>query len=922
MKQKLHILFCFMLLMMGAGQAWATETTTTYVFNSRDWTAKVDGVEANWTSNKRASGFTEGQGIQITTSATGANATSPQSFNSISKIVVTYCTNNKSGKGDIKVKIGSGSTKSFSVTAPSSGGTTLKTTEFNYNPTETGKVTLTVDCSTNSVYIYSIAITYDPDQTIPDNPVDPNVAFASEEVSVQKGSTVMNELTKPDDLTVSYSSSNSSIATYNLSTGVVTGVAIGTATITVSWSAVTGKYNEGSKSFDVTVFGAINPEVAFSADSYTISINKSGSNPITKPADLTVRYSSNDTNIATVDENTGEVTGRAVGEATITASWDAVVDKYNEGSVSYQVIVSPNLIVDFEEPTSEYPEWEFSNMTTKQKNSDVPAHGDSYFGTTGGKASASITTNEKIGSPASLTCYVSKQSSNTTTSTWYIQVSEDGTTWEDVNTTSATDMTKGEWKKFTADLSAYGNVYVRVYYNGSTAVRCIDDLTLEIGKKPKMTCSTTAIDAGNIEVGEPTTKTFTVTQSNLTGDVTISADMGVVTPSTIAMGADETTVTWTYTPDSAGEFSAVITVASEDDELSTTISITGSAFVPTPAVPLPFIETFDDNQGAGGNDGIWSGSIALKDILYDNEGWTAENAKGADKCAKFGTTGAGGSATTPRLAFEAGKEYTLSFKGGAWEGDGIELEVDLQLAISRGTLSQSSVTLIERQWRNFTITITAEGPATITFSTSHGRDRFFLDEIQIVDKEAPYIVTIRDIGYATYVAEGDFVVGTDVEVYTVKDNGKAAELTKLEEGTVVNQGTPVLLKAANGAYMLTAATEKGGELTDNDLVAATEPVTGDGTIYVLNSVNGQVGFYKLKSGSVLEAGKAYLKASETTESVKYFGQDELDDTPTCITDVEIDATVKAGTIYNLAGQRVVRPTKGIYIVGGKKVLYQ
>ena len=836
MKQKLHILFCFMLLMMGAGQAWATETTTTYVFNSRDWAAKVDGVEANWTSNKRASGFTEGQGIQITTSATGANATSPQSFNSISKIVVTYCTNNKSGKGDIKVKIGSGSTKSFSVTAPSSGGTTLKTTEFNYNPTETGKVTLTVDCSTNSVYIYSIAITYDPDQTIPDNPVDPNVAFASEEVSVQKGSTVTNELTKPDD--------------------------------------------------------------------------------------LTVRYSSNDTNIATVDENTGEVTGKSVGEATITASWDAVEDKYNEGSVSYQVIVSSNLIVDFEEATSEYPEWVFNNMTTKQTNSDVTAHGDSYFGTTGGKASASITTKEKIGSPASLTCYVSKQSTNTTTSTWYIQVSEDGTTWEDVNTTSATDMTKGEWKKFTADLSAHGNVYVRVYYSGSTAVRCIDDLTLEIGKKPKMTCSTTAIDAGNIEVGEPTTKTFTVTQSNLTGDVTISADKGVVTPSTIAMGADETTVTWTYTPDSSGDFSAVITVASEDDDLSTTISVTGSAFVPTPAVPLPFIETFDDNQGAGGNDGIWSGSIALKDILYDNEGWTAENAKGADKCAKFGTTGAGGSATTPRLAFEAGKEYTLSFKGGAWEGDGIDLEVDLQLAISRGTLSQSSVTLIERQWRNFTITITAEGPATITFSTSHGRDRFFLDEIQIVDKEAPYIVTIRDIGYATYVAEGDFVVGTDVEVYTVKDNGKAAELTKLEEGTVVNQGTPVLLKAANGAYMLTAATEKGSELTDNDLVAATEPVTGDGTIYVLNSVNGQVGFYKLKSGSVLEAGKAYLKASETTESVKYFGQDELDDTPTCITDVEIDATVKAGTIYNLAGQRVVCPTKGIYIVGGKKVLYQ
>ena len=37
---------------------------------------------------------------------------------------------------------------------------------------------------------------------------------------------------------------------------------------------------------------------------------------------------------------------------------------------------------------------------------------------------------------------------------------------------------KGEWQEFTADLSAYKNVYVRLYYTGSTAIRAVDDIEL------------------------------------------------------------------------------------------------------------------------------------------------------------------------------------------------------------------------------------------------------------------------------------------------------------------------------------------------------------------------------------------------------------------------------------------------------------
>ena len=148
--------------------------------------------------------------------------------------------------------------------------------------------------------------------------------------------------------------------------------------------------------------------------------------------------------------------------------------------------------VDFEYATDMYPNWTFNNMTTYQTGS-ITAHGGTYYGTTGGKSTASLTTTSTVANPGMLTCYVSKQTTNTTSSTWYIQVSEDGSTWTEVNTQSATSMAQGTWEEFTADLNNYTNVYVRVYYSGSTAVRNIDDLTLTT-YAPTSVATTTTIN--------------------------------------------------------------------------------------------------------------------------------------------------------------------------------------------------------------------------------------------------------------------------------------------------------------------------------------------------------------------------------------------------------------------------------------------
>lgn len=137
--------------------------------------------------------------------------------------------------------------------------------------------------------------------------------------------------------------------------------------------------------------------------------------------------------------------------------------------------------IDFESDASMYTDWVFTNMISKQAGS-INAKSGSSYGTTGGKSTASIATKNVVSSPRSIGFSISKQSGNVASSNWKVQVSTNGSTWTDVKSFSATDMNKGEWTDCSVDLSSYSNIYVRVYYSGSTAYRNIDDLTLSYVK--------------------------------------------------------------------------------------------------------------------------------------------------------------------------------------------------------------------------------------------------------------------------------------------------------------------------------------------------------------------------------------------------------------------------------------------------------
>lgn len=176
---------------------------------------------------------------------------------------------------------------------------------------------------------------------------------------------------------------------------------------------------------------------------------------------------------------------------------------------------------------------------------------------------------------------------------------------------------------------------------------------------------------------------------------------------------------------------------------------------------------------------------------------------------------------------------------------------------------------------------------------------------------APVSATVTAAGWATWVAPVNVTVPSGVEAYAVSLNGTHTDLTTL---TAIPAGTPVLLKN-EGTYQFPVTTETPAAVT-------TALKVSDGTevanAYVLAKPEGkEVGFYKwigTSDSPAIPAGKVYLiYAASTAPDFIGFGD------ATGISSIENgQVTIDNSEVYNLAGQRVAQPTKGLYIINGKK----
>ena len=218
---------------------------------------------------------------------------------------------------------------------------------------------------------------------------------------------------------------------------------------------------------------------------------------------------------------------------------------------------------------------------------------------------------------------------------------------------------------------------------------------------------------------------------------------------------------------------------------------------------LVFYESFDKNDGTGGNDGKWSGSIASNDIQYDVTGWTCEYEKGANKCARFGANKTKGKATTPALAGLEG-DAILTFKAAPWGDEGGKMTV----SISNGTIENSKFDLSNQTFTEYSVKIRGGATSKITFTSEN--NRFFLDEVKVVAiVKEPKEPTVT-LGFtAAEINEMPWLVANDKVLTEEATEVKDASCVKLtcEEGAQIEY---TLVSAETGSS--TATVESGAEI--------------------------------------------------------------------------------------------------------------
>ena len=171
--------------------------------------------------------------------------------------------------------------------------------------------------------------------------------------------------------------------------------------------------------------------------------------------------------------------------------------------------------------------------------------------------------------------------------------------------------------------------------------------------------------------------------------------------------------------------------------------------------------------------------------------------------------------------------------------------------------------------------------------------------------------------YGTFCAPFDVEVPAGVTAYTVPSiDGNLLNLQ--EVGGTIPAKTPVVLYAESGLekVMFFGLAEEGNPVADVLTGVYENTVVPVGS-YVLQNLNGKVGFYLVAEGKqpTLGANRCYLTVPASGVKAFYFDGNDA----TGISDV--DANVDANeVIYNIAGQRINELQKGINIVNGKKIL--
>ena len=195
----------------------------------------------------------------------------------------------------------------------------------------------------------------------------------------------------------------------------------------------------------------------------------------------------------------------------------------------------------------------------------------------------------------------------------------------------------------------------------------------------------------------------------------------------------------------------------------------------------------------------------------------------------------------------------------------------------------------------------------------------------------PRTMTIGATGYATFSSDKaiDFGWQEGFKAYIAPASSLQNGVLTMQEITdgIIPANTGVVLYGQSGTYYNCGTDKTAPEDNLLSVVATDEtqvkPTNAGYVNYLLAEYNGEVGFWRFDNYRYNMGGKAYLHVPTGTQSEAKGIVLSLDGVATGISGVEADGVEDNGAekvYYDLSGRRVENPTRGLYIVNGKKVI--
>ena len=269
-------------------------------------------------------------------------------------------------------------------------------------------------------------------------------------------------------------------------------------------------------------------------------------------------------------------------------------------------------------------------------------------------------------------------------------------------------------------------------------------------------------------------------------------------------------------------------------------------------------------------------------------------------------------------AIAEGGKFTLTFPYSM--ANASESTIVIKTRDAEGNYTETGYSLTTSTGGTFSeeITIPAGSSVAIVNETAYNSN-ILIDYLTLTPKVS---ATIASSGYSTIASAyaldcANLPAG--LEAYKVKSiTASAVTLEQVTEA--VAAGTGLILKGtASTPYEIPVVASGSDISATNKLQAAVTATAIDANkAYILKDGL----FHLVDAASTVPAGKAYLLASDVTSGARSlnFVFDEAE-----TTGINEELRIKneessAAPVYNLNGQRVAQPTRGLYIVNGKKVV--